>query len=189
MKVFINPGHSPNGQPDCGAVNRQTGLRECDVALTVGRLAEKYLAAAGCTVSLLQSNNLAGESPDQPNVVATANNSGADIFVSIHCNADHEAARGAETLCFENSGKTGVLADCIQKQLITTLRRIDDTFPDRGIKERPNLIVLNSTKMPAVLVETAFIDNKEDADILVMYSDEIARAIARGVTDYWQHEQ
>ena len=36
----------------------------------------------------------------------------------------------------------------------------------------------------AVLVETAFIDNDEDAEILTNYWDDIARAIARGVTDY-----
>ena len=36
MRVFINPGHAPNGNPDPGAVNANTGLRECDVALVVG---------------------------------------------------------------------------------------------------------------------------------------------------------
>ena len=32
MKVFLNPGHAPNGIPDPGAKNTETGLRECDVA-------------------------------------------------------------------------------------------------------------------------------------------------------------
>lgn len=41
MNVFINPGHAPNGNPDPGAVNGTTGLRECDVALAVGNLAAK----------------------------------------------------------------------------------------------------------------------------------------------------
>ena len=40
--------------------------------------------------------------------------------------------------------------------------------------------------MPAVLVEMAFIDNDEDARLLTEQTDEIARAIARGVTDYEQ---
>ena len=43
MKVFINPGHSPNGIPDCGAVNRELGLRECDVAYDISGLIKKYL--------------------------------------------------------------------------------------------------------------------------------------------------
>ena len=39
--------------------------------------------------------------------------------------------------------------------------------------------------MPAVLVETAFIDNAADAKLLVEREDDFARAIARGVTDYF----
>ena len=36
MKVFINPGHMPG--VDSGAVNPNSGLKECDVALAVGNL-------------------------------------------------------------------------------------------------------------------------------------------------------
>ena len=46
MKVFINPGHSPNGIPDCGAVNHELGLRECDVAYDISGLIKKYLETA-----------------------------------------------------------------------------------------------------------------------------------------------
>ena len=55
---------------------------------------------------------------------------------------------------------------------------------DRGLKDRPNLYVLKHTDMPAILVETAFIDNEEDAELLRNRQDAFARAIARGVTDY-----
>lgn len=41
MKVFINPGHMPG--VDSGAVNPNSGLKECDVALAVGKLVEYYL--------------------------------------------------------------------------------------------------------------------------------------------------
>ena len=57
---------------------------------------------------------------------------------------------------------------------------------DRGVKERLDLCVLRRTDMPAVLVEMAFIDNDEDMKLLTEQTDEIARAIARGVTDYEQ---
>lgn len=45
------------------------------------------------------------------------------------------------------------------------------------------LVILN-TGMPAVLVELAFISNKDDEKLLINAQDEFARAIARGVTDY-----
>jgi N-acetylmuramoyl-L-alanine amidase len=39
--------------------------------------------------------------------------------------------------------------------------------------------------MPAILIETGFIDS-DDVNLLTGHGDDIARAIARGVTDYWQ---
>ena len=96
MRVFINPGH--DREQDIGAVNPNTGLRECDVAATIGSLVQTYLETAGCEVQLLQSDNLAGETPDLPCVVDTANTWPADVFVSLHCNADSGCASGTETL-------------------------------------------------------------------------------------------
>lgn len=91
MKVFLNPGHAPNGHPDPGAVNEETGLRESDVALAVGKSAASYLNAAGVETELLQSDSLY-------EICETANSSDADIFVSIHCNAaEAEEANGTET--------------------------------------------------------------------------------------------
>lgn len=43
MKVFINPGHAPEGNPDPRACNVYTGFRECDVAAEVGSLTAHYL--------------------------------------------------------------------------------------------------------------------------------------------------
>ncbi|WP_297964412.1 N-acetylmuramoyl-L-alanine amidase [uncultured Anaerovibrio sp.] len=54
------------------------------------------------------------------------------------------------------------------------------------IKGRSLLCVLHSTTMPAALVECGFIDNNMDAVLLMNHQQEIAAAIARGVTDYWQ---
>ncbi|WP_303758275.1 N-acetylmuramoyl-L-alanine amidase [Selenomonas ruminantium] len=48
---------------------------------------------------------------------------------------------------------------------------------------RASFCVLRNTTMPAVLVETGFIDS-EDVNLLTRHGDDIARALARGVTDY-----
>ena len=60
MKVFLNPGHDL--VHDSGAVNPDTGLRECEVAAVVGDLVKKHLENAGCEVRMLQSDNLNWES-------------------------------------------------------------------------------------------------------------------------------
>ena len=186
MKVFINPGHDQ--KYDSGAVNPNSGLREADVAAEVGALAVDYLEAAGCECQIMQSDNLAPTSAGRSSyddrqgatVTETANDWGADIFVSIHCNAANTAAQGTEVECY-GSGAGEQLAQCIQSQIVNSLGTVD-----RGVKYMPKLLVLRYTDMPAVLVEMAFIDNDEDAELLAGKTDEFARAIARGVTDYEQ---
>ncbi len=185
MKIFLNPGHHP--EVDSGAVNNELGLQECYIALSVSKRVKQYLEAVGYQVQLVQSDNLAGESPQYTNVTAVANAWGADVFVSIHCNsASNVDARGAETLCYTLGGKGGKLAECIQNQVVDAIQSIDSQFPNRGVKKDVRgLAVLRATAMPAALVEMAFINNIKDAALLVEYEDEFAKAIARGVSDYF----
>jgi N-acetylmuramoyl-L-alanine amidase len=177
MRVFLNPGHDL--KRDSVAVNPTSGLRECDVAADIGGLVKGYLEQAGCEVQMLQSDNLLGETPSLPCVVDEANGWPADLFVSLHCNAANGSAQGTETLVYNEDGESAELAGCIQSQIVTSLGTVD-----RGIKERPMLIVLKHTNMPAVLVEMAFVDNDEDTILLTYKADEMARAIARGITDF-----
>ena len=189
MKVFINPGHDL--KYDSGAVHLDSAsnvdLRECDVAAEIGDAVKRYLEAAGCECYLMQSDNLAtsivgrSEYSDRQGltVTETANNWRADVLVSIHCNAFNGQARGTETECYSLMSEGGALAKCIQDQLIGSIDTVD-----RGVRERPDLLVLRHTAMPAVLVEVAFIDNDDDMRLLINEWDDIARAIARGVTDY-----
>lgn len=178
MKVFINPGHAPDGRPDPGAVNKYTGLRECDVAKKVADLLAGYLTAAGVDImGNLQSDDLA-------EVCLNSNISGADLFISIHCNAAaNEKAEGTETWYHSHSINGRVLAECIQNQIVTSLETTD-----RGTKAatpgKNGLYVLNNTNAVAVLVELAFITNSDDAILLSENADDFARALARGVTDY-----
>ncbi|WP_044502796.1 N-acetylmuramoyl-L-alanine amidase family protein [Megasphaera massiliensis] len=184
MRVYINPGH--DAKYDSGAVHRDDAgnvdLRECDVAAEIGDAVKKYLEAAGCECRLLQSDNLYWDTQydDRPVAVCPdANEWGADVFLSIHCNAFNGEARGTEVECYSRMSDGGALAQCIQDQLINSIDTVD-----RGVRERPDLRVLRHTAMPAVLVETAFIDNDVDVQLLINNWDDIARAIARGVTDY-----
>ena len=46
MKICINAGHAPDGNPDPGAVGT-TGLRESDIAHEISELVMFYLQHAG----------------------------------------------------------------------------------------------------------------------------------------------
>ena len=178
MRIFINPGHSHGGY-DPGAVNHETGMTESEVVWEIGNLLAQYLNNVGIATEVVQSDNLYYDSHEQPCVVEEANNGDFDYFISIHCNSFNTKAQGTETLVYNLGTTAERLAHCIQDQIVNTFDTVD-----RGVKERTDLIVLKRTDMPAVLVETAFIDNPEDMVLLRDNRDEFARAIARGVTDF-----
>ena len=168
MKVFINPGHEPTLDPGACA----NGLREADVALAIGKLTAAYLRDAGCEVKLYQVDGL-------DEICEASNSWRSDIFVSIHCNAaENVYAHGTETFYCYGAGAGRLLADCIQSQILHALPVEDRHVCDAGFA------VLRGTDCPAVLVETAFVTNESDAELLKTCQDDFARAIARGVTDF-----
>lgn len=167
MKIFINPGH---GGADPGAC--ANGLREADVALKIGTRVENYLRAVGYDVKLFQFDGL-------PDICFDSNSWHADLFVSIHCNSFNAKAHGTETYFFYGSNSGRKLAETIHKQITSSL-----PITDRKVKEA-GFFVLANTDCPAVLVETAFIDNTQDAKLLVEREDDFARAIARGISDFF----
>lgn len=106
-----------------------------------------------------------------------ANRSGADLFISIHRNAMPVpgTGSGASVLVYEDSGVAAVLAENILRNLVQL------GLKDQGIQERPGLVVLRKTQMPAVLVEVGFIDNPMDNAFFDRNFDAIAKAIADGI--------
>lgn len=167
MKIVVNGGHEPN--VDSGAVGSRS--TEAEVTQKLMLLVSDYLEKAGCEVMAVQTADLA-------EICDVTNRWGADILVSIHCNAFNQKAKGTETFAYYGSREGDALAHHIQSQIVTSL-----ATTNRGVKEA-GFYVLKHTKCTAVLVETAFIDNKGDEQLLLDKTDDFARAIARGVTDY-----
>lgn len=178
MRVFLNPGHDRDYDP--GACH-WSGTREADIAWEIGNKVAEYLENAGVETKVMQSDNLCGwdcDRWDRPEAVCpTSDEWGADLFVSIHCNAFDHSAKGTEVEYYSETG--AIAAQFIQDQIVGALGTVD-----RGVKFRGDLMVLKHTDAPAVLVECAFIDNDEDHEKLVNRTDEFAAAIARGITDF-----
>ena len=108
-----------------------------------------------------------------------ANAQGVDYFVSIHRNSSPIPAQysGVETLVYSRYGKAAELAENINENLESV------GFINQGVNERPGLVVLNSTEMPAVLVEVGFINTPEDNYLFDTQFDAIAQAIADGILE------
>jgi len=171
MKIVINGGHFPG--IDSGAVGA-TGLQEANVTRDLMELVMQYLQQVGHEVLTIQENEL-------QDICDQSNQFGADLFISLHCNAaENRAAQGTETFCLNEVSESGKLAKCIHSQIITSMGTVD-----RGVKT-DRFYVLRNTDCPAVLVECCFISNEEDEALLASEQgkDGFARAIARGITNY-----
>ena len=189
MKVVIDPGHAGRNI-DPGAVNGSTGLQEADVALVISRQVANYLLNVGYEVKQTRTEWEQEETDDLSYRTALANDWGADIFISLHCNsAANQSAEGYEVWTSPGNTLGDKLATCIYGQIAAE-------FPDRAGRtdysdgdpdKESRFYVLVHTDAPACLVEMAFISNDEEAGLLAdaAWQDRYARAIARGVTDYF----
>ena len=188
MKVVIDPGHAGRNI-DPGAVNGSTGLQEADVALVISRQVASYLLNVGYEVKLTRTEWEQAETDDLSYRTALANDWGADIFISLHCNsAANQSAEGYEVWTSPGNTLGDKLATRIYGQIAAE-------FPDRAGRtdysdgdpdKESRFYVLVHTDAPACLVEMAFISNDEEAALLAdeAWKDRYARAIARGVTYY-----
>ena len=168
-KVIIDAGH---GGQEPGAVyeGRQEKEDALQLAFDVGNALERR----GISVSYTRVSDVY-DSPYEK--AAMANASDADIFLSIHRNAMPVpgTASGIENLVYEDSGTAGALGRNIGETLA------EAGWTDLGVKERPGLVVLRNTKIPAVLVEVGFINNEKDNEFLDANMAATADAIADGV--------
>lgn len=169
MFVYLNPGHDLFHDP--GAVNERLRLTEAEMARELAWLIQKRLDQHGIRNIVEQNDDLFG-------VICNANRWQADLFVSIHFNAFNGHATGTET--FVSYTPHSVMAGhAIQQNVCAVLE-----LPDRGIKENMNLLVINSTIMPAVLTEICFIDNDDDIRRYEARKGQTADAIATGIIQY-----
>ena len=167
--VVIDPGH---GGANPGAV--YNGRQEKDNVLALSLAVGNILEQNGVDVYFTRTTDVY-ESPYQK--ATEGNQVGADYFVSIHRNSSPYPNQytGVETLVYNRYGEAARMAYNINAQLEEV------GFVNQGVNERPNLVVLNSTQMPAVLVEVGFINNDQDNVLFDERFDDIARAIADGI--------
>ena len=167
--IVLDAGH---GGANPGAV--YNGRQEKDDALALTLAVGAILEEAGVDVYYTRTKDVY-ESPYEK--AQEGNRVGADYFLSIHRNSSPYPNQytGIESLVYNRYSEAAQLAYQINYQLEQV------GFENQGIKERPNLIVLNSTQMPAVLVEVGFINNDADNALFDYEFDAIAQAIANGV--------
>lgn len=175
MKIYLDAGH---GGEDSGAIGN--GLREKEVTLDlVIRIQRKLMKYPLALVKLSRTTDATKSLRMRTN---EANSWGADLFLSLHCNAFNGRARGYEDFIYSKL-PSGSMTRNYQAVLHDKVWRASG-IPNRG-KKQANFHVLRESNMPAILTENGFIDHPEDAKLMkqAVWRDKVATAHAEGIVE------
>jgi len=213
-RVVIDPGHG--GIDKCKV--SPSGIMEKDVNLAVAfMLADRLHSELGVDVVLTRKTDVLIPLEKRAEM---ANEAGADLFISIHCNGwFHPEAGGFETfflapprtkdeerlardenasIKYENPLMKGndldevdfILWDMVQNEYINESSDFAELVQrelsarleirNRGVKQA-GLKVLKGLKMPAVLVEMAFLSNPEEEKLLM--NDNFRENVVEGIVE------
>lgn len=170
-KVFLSAGH---GGSDPGAVG--FGMKEKDINLEIMLACNEVLVRHGVVTILSRTKD---EYDPVSQEVKEANASGADLAFSIHTNAG--GGDGSEAFSLASTGNGRKLALLCEKHVQAIGQN------SRGAKVRKDLYFLKNTKMSAVLVECAFIDNDKDNDAIDTAAErkKFGVAYAKAILEYF----
>ncbi len=169
--VVLDAGH---GGSNPGAT--YNGRQEKDDTLALALAIGQILEANGVDVYYTRTTDIY-EAPQRKAMEGNAVN--ADYFVSLHRNSSPYPNQytGVESLVYNRYGEAARLAGNINARLENV------GFMNQGVNERTNLVVLNQTDMPSVLVEVGFINTDADNRLLDQRFQEVAQAIADGILE------
>ena len=179
MLIAIDAGHGHN---TAGKRCPDDSMREHDFNGNVATKVCEILNRSG--IETYRSDDVTGNI-DVPLMTRTneINARNANYCISIHANANTgnwNSANGIETYIIARGGKAEKIANIVQAKLIDYTGR-----QNRGVKVK-NLHMCRETKMPAILCECGFMDNREEAELLKSenYRQICANAIADGILEY-----
>ncbi|NQL65887.1 YSIRK-type signal peptide-containing protein [Streptococcus suis] len=193
--IFIDPGH---GGRDSGA--SYGGVYEKNLVMSVANKLKNNLLQMGYNVLMSRTGDAYVDFVTERS--RRANQSNADLFVSLHFNATGAGitnASGIETYWYQaypeyqpkiNQAKhndptrlaeSQVLANKVQANLVRETGAVN-----RGVK-RNTFAVLRETAIPAVLVEMGFMDNPTELQKIKQdsYHVRLAKALAQGINEWY----
>ncbi|HFH9842929.1 TPA: GBS Bsp-like repeat-containing protein [Streptococcus suis] len=193
--IYIDPGH---GGVDSGA--SYGGVQEKNLALSVANKLKENLIQLGYQVLMTRTADYNVDFKTERSKMA--NQSNADLFISIHFNATGLAssnATGIETYWYQYDpeyqpkinaamhndptrlAESEILANQVQASLISGTGAVN-----RGVR-RETFAVLRETAIPAILVELGFMDNPSDLQKIKQdsYQTKLANALVQGIDNWY----
>lgn len=166
-KIYINQGH---GGVDPGAVDYQ-GRQEDDSNFICGSILRDLLADAGYEVLVARTGDYEVKMAE---VVTTAKNWGADIFLDIHAdwvgNPDVYGPHVIKSIHAHPNTYEDVLAGLVLNHLCEATERPSP----RGVWSKESTVypgkdyyyTIRETPMPGLIIERGFLSNPKEADLL-----------------------
>lgn len=183
--IYLDPGH---GGIDPGSIYKD--IYEKDINLEICLKLQKNLEKLGAIVymtryddyDLSDSNALYRKKSDLNNRVRLINDSGADLYVSIHLNSINSSTwYGAQVFYDDVNDQNKYIATIMQEQL----RK--DFNTDRNIDEISTMLLNRKVNVPGVLIEAGFLSNANERYLLQQddYQTKISNSIINGIIQYF----
>ena len=175
--IVIDPGH---GGKDTGARDEfRTGqVYEKDITLAIARRVRDVLQKSGATVLMTRDEDVLPPVMARPQF---ANDHHADYFVSIHCDSSggQNSHAGTTVYFHAQNGLCRLMASDIGRRVSETSGIPYDGIKSDTIRFATGFGVLRGSEMPAVLVETGYMNN--DSDLAKLRDDATQQNIAQGI--------
>ena len=176
--INVHAGHNPDGKTGSGAVGI---IKESTQARKVKKQVIKYLRRIGFRVYDCTVNDGKSQKDILEKIVRKCNMHRADLDVSIHFNLGRNDSKG--------DGKTGGVEVLVYSEKLGPMSSAQKVcasvaelgFNNRGVKYRPDLMFLNATIAPAMLIECCFVDDADD--VKIYHYKKMGQAIAEGITN------
>lgn len=194
--IVIDPGHGGiDGGANIGSV------LEKDINLSISKEVNSILKANSAKTILTRDTDMSldklfnmGSSRYKRDLNARVNiinQASADLFVSIHANCflSDTSQNGAMFFYRISESPSHKLAECIMNRVNT----VDFGNFKRNVHSPQigDYYILRNANIPGIIIETGFISNPQDREILLNnnYKHKIAQAICLGINDYFKTQQ
>ena len=191
--IILDAGH---GNPDGGATDSSGKIIESDLNLKIVLKLQNLLESSNCTVILTRSDENGiyetdsksikeKKISDMKNRVKIANNSDANIFISIHMNKLNQSQYyGWQTFYKKDCDYSKKLAHNIQLNLDSFIQ----TEKQRQIKPISGIYLTKNVMIPLVIVECGFLSNYNESKLLKSdeYQNKLAWSIYSGIIDFFK---
>ncbi len=183
--IYLDPGH---GGADSGAFYKN--VKESDLNLEISHKIMTELKKDGAVVYLTRYGDydlsITGtekrKRSDLSRRADIINQSGCDLYLSIHLNADVDTSwYGAQAYYDKINSENKFIAEIYQNQFIKYLGS------KRKYKEDSTLYLQRRITKPGILLELGFLSNPNERELLQdgKYQEKIAKAVCQGTREYF----